>query len=453
MLDISLDMKPPTPEERALILRRHLSKGGVFFDYDRLLEYYAHFKIEEHFIAETLVRLTNCTDDKYTKTSFKRWCTSLGIFKGFKLTPKEGISFDEDSLKAFIEMNAYGTVDVVPGVSVTKVVEIFKEFCYNVNQALLLWKIIDQHPPINVESSDGRRMCVLTPDVVLQNTGRVGYHNPAIQNLPRYMHDLIVAPKGWILLAADSSQIEPKTIFGFFMPDPQILKLIEVEGDAYYAQLHYSLMDQSEIDTMNMNFTKTDITPELLAMRAKLKTYGNGVMYGSTSNIDKDPTKDAYIERIGKHALRLKWVESLQKRLDSGQTIFETVFGTPIDIYKSDKYVKATTEQDRRRVLLNCAINNPIQGTAADLMAFSLKATDELFRKKAPNSWIVAFKHDEGIYCIHEDDYDAVIDEVRGHTSYNIVGKVKIYNDPIEGRTISKYAPCSYRHLECDANG
>ena len=440
MLKIRLDQRPPSIEERANIMRRHISKGGVPVDYDRLVEYLAHSRVEQDELGCKLLQAMCSKDAFFSQRSFKNWIKQNNIHIGFNLTESGNISFNDESVESFINTNAYGD-------EVSNIVKMYRKWTYFASQVSALPRILEAYPPTGLESADGRRVILIKPGVETQNTGRFGLVNPAFMNLPRYMKDLVVAPKGWRILSADSGQIEPKLIYGFFLPDKQIQKLIEVYGDAYYAVLHYCRMPMSDIRNQTMDFTPVEITPELKQLRQRLKTYGNGVMYGSTYNPDNDPLKQAYIERIGQHPLRIEWQRRLEAKLMSGQRIFETLFGTPIDVYKSDKYIRARTEKDKQLALSHCIINNPVQGSAGDLMGFSLAASDRLISTKAPNSWITKFVHDEGQYCIYEPEFDYVAEELSGHTAYDIDGVVQIFNEPKFGRTFYKDVPISYTHL------
>lgn len=440
MLKINLDQKPPSIEERADIMRRNISKGGIPMDYDRLVEYLVHSKVEQDELGVKLLNLTNSKDAFFSARCFKDWIKRNNIRMGFNLTPAGAISFDDDSVTSFVNTNAYGD-------EVTNIVKMFRMYKYFDAQVLQIPRILESYPPTGLESSDGRRVILVKPGVEIQNTGRFGLVNPALMNLPRYMKDLYVAPRGWTYMSADSGQIEPKLIYGFYIPDPQILKLIDLYGDAYYAVLHYCRMPVEDIRSQKMDFTPVEITDDLKLLRQQLKTYGNGVMYGSTYNPDNDPLKEAYIKRIGQHPLRIEWQKKLEERLNSGQRLFPSLFGTNIDVYQSKKYKEARTEVDKQLALSHCIINNPIQATAGDCMGFSLQASDNLLRTKAPNSWIAKYIHDEGAYCIYNEELDYVLEELSGHTSYDIGGVVKIFNEPKIGRSFNKSVPISYEHL------
>ncbi len=419
---------------------KHINKGGVPVDYDRLVEYNVNAQINMDILGVKLLSKMNMSGKVFDQALFKTWVKKNNLIVGFNLTPSKTISLGDESIESFINTNAYGT-------EVTEIVKLFREYKKESSQVLQIPSILGKYKPSGLESADGRRLILVKPNVEPQNTGRFGLVQPALMNLPRFMKDLNVAPKGWTLLTADSGQIEPKLIYGFYIPDKQIQKLIELYGDAYYAVLHYCTMPLSDIKNQIMDFKLFEITSEIKELRQKLKTYGNGVMYGSTYNPEKDPLKQSYIERIGQHPLRIEWEQRLYKKLLSGQKMFPTLFGTNIDIYKSDKYINATTDTERDLALKHCMINNPIQGTAGDLMGFSLKASDDLINKKAPNSWITKFVHDEDQFCIYNKELDYVLEELSGHTSYNINDTVRIFNEPKIGRTINENVPCSYASL------
>lgn len=426
--------RPPTPKERVDIMVRNINRLGIPMDYDRLLEYCVHFKFQASLYEERLRSLLGIGTMDVKEGQVKDWIFNNGLERGFPTTPKGDISISVDALQSVIDRNLHPS-------EVIEVFKIIKEWNFNKAQALLLPNVINSHQPSGVETEDGRRVIFVTPTVTLQNTGRFGMSNPAVMNFPRYMKDLYVAPKGWTLISADSGQIEPKIIYGFYLKDPQINALIKLYKDAYYGVLHYCTMPREDIINGKMDFEPFEINEEKKALRQRLKTYGNGVMYGSTSNPEQDPLKQAYIDRIGQHPLRKSWFNDLESKLMAGQKEFPTLFGTPINVYKSEKYNAARDEKSKLLALEHCIINNPIQGTAADLMGFSLRATDKLLREKAPNSWITKFVHDEGSYCVYNEELEAVYDELKEHTSYCIDDDVIIYNDPHIGNPRTDIAP------------
>jgi hypothetical protein len=158
-------------------------------------------------------------------------------------------------------------------------------------------------------------------------------------------------------------------------------------------------------------------------------------MYGSTENIAKDPDKELFIKYIGGHPSRIKLQKSVEDMIERGERIFYTAFGTPIDITNGpsdSKYADHSSNEYFKHLVRN-AINNPMQGTAADMMRFSVLKADSLLRRKAPNSIILQYVHDAGKFMIAESDYDNIIDELKEITSYQVEDWLPIYCDPVEG--------------------
>ena len=124
----------------------------------------------------------------------------------------------------------------------------------------------------------------------------------------------------------------------------------------------------------------------------------------------------------------------IQACYDGGVRVFESAFGTPVDITKGpsdSNYDKGSDAYYNH--LVKCAINNPIQATGADLMRYSVSKADELLRTKAPKSHITQYVHDAGKFVIHEDDYGKVIDDLREITAYQVEGWIPIYAEAVEG--------------------
>ena len=176
-----------------------------------------------------------------------------------------------------------------------------------------------------------------------------------------------------------------------------------------------------------------EITDQLKASRQKIKTYGNAVMYGSKANTENDPVKDAMIRRIGSHPLRTRLVEDLTSKLNSGEKVFYTYFGTPIDISKSPKIESYQERDNFVSELVKLAINNPIQGTAADLMRASCDRANTIIMN-SKKSAIINYVHDAGTFAIADEDYDSIADELADIVAYQVDDWIPIKAEPEFGR-------------------
>jgi DNA polymerase I-like protein with 3'-5' exonuclease and polymerase domains len=279
-------------------------------------------------------------------------------------------------------------------------------------------------------------MIVIRPDWVPQNTGRLGTANPGTMNLSKEISDIFTVPKGWIMVEVDSGQIEPRLIQSTIVKDPQLKKCTLMYNDAYYGYVHYcTILTDRERNSGTLDLKPVEITEEMEKKRKKFKTFGNATMYGSTENNAGDKDKELFIRYIGGHPNRVALQSEVEKQINSGKRIFTTEFGTPINITKgpSENKYKDKTSNKYFSHLVRCAINNPIQGTAGDLMRESIFQADNLFRKKAPNSFILQYVHDAGKFAIHQSEYDKVIDQVKEITAYQIEDWIPIYSSVTEG--------------------
>jgi len=303
------------------------------------------------------------------------------------------------------------------------------------------------YPSVNDKLSiENHRMLRCMPTWAPQNSGRVGMTNPAIQNIKREYQNIVTCPAGYNLIHADSGQIEPRIVYSWIIKDPQIQTLINLYDDSYYGVLHYCTMPEEDITSGRLDFTPMEITPELKEKRKKIKTYTNAVMYGSTSNAEADPIKDAMIQRIGKHPMRLSFCKTLEEQIDRGVRKFPTAFGRLIDISNSKKLVGESNEDavgsledflnnknagyksSDRYQLLKLAINNPIQGTAADFMNKSVQYVQHLLlERNCIRSSIACYIHDAGVFYVHDDDMDKIGDELKDVVAYHVNGWLPIH--------------------------
>lgn len=417
----------PSVSEVINILSMHNKMMPIFLDFDKLHQYLGMLIMDSSEIEGPLFDVLGYKESsmftlKDAVISYIKKYDCTHLFK----TNKKGISLDKESVLGAV------STGLVPD-DVVLVLNSYQSYTGQKKTIRTLMGLL-QLPVSNLMSVDKHRMLICHPGIAPQNTGRVAYVDPAIQNFPRGIQDIFTVPLGWVRIHCDSAQIEPRSVYSSFLPDEQIIKLINEYDDAYFGVLHYSLMPKSDIASKKMDFTLMDINDDLKARRKGIKTYNNAVMYGSESNVGNDPVKAALIERIGKHPLRMAKIREIENKLDHGERIFRTYFGTPIDISKSDKLVDITDSGYYRKELIKLAINNPIQGTAADLMRVSVGEANRILNLKAKKSYITMYVHDAGVFAVHEDDYDKVGDELKDIVAYDVPGWIPIKADVQLGR-------------------
>ena len=430
MIYVNKDTYIPSVDETLGTLRMHNSMMPSFVDFDKVMMNINYLQVEIEKVSKPLFDIIGRPTGVNAADNMKAWLVRNEDTSGFNFG-KEGLSLEKGSVAAAFESQTLSEF----GTDLVKVYQRYSEMTKTRGTLISLL----QNPISNVPSCDGHRMLILYPIFAPQNTGRIGMQKPAIQNFPHLIQEITTVPEGYVLLHTDSGQIEPRIVYSVYLKDPQIQALIRLYNDAYYGVLHYITMPEEVIISGITNFEKHEITDEMAEGRKGIKTYTNAVMYGSKSNPSGDPIKEAMITRIGKHPSRMELVKKNTEMINAGIRTVYTAFGTPIDMNKSPKLAdgmsRSETVEDQ---LLKLSINNPIQGTAADLMRVSVYEANRILMNKGKKSYIIDYVHDAGRFAIHEDDYDKIADDLADIVHYEVDGWLPIYAEPEFGRNGGK---------------
>ncbi len=231
-------------------------------------------------------------------------------------------------------------------------------------------------------------------------TGRLSSSNPNLQNIPvktdegREIRRAFIPRDGWVLLAADYSQIELRIL-------------------AHYSEdsiLVNSFINDEDIHTR----TATEVFqtfPELVMpdLRRQAKVINFGIVYGmSPFGLSRElgiSTKmaKAYIDN---YFSRYKGVKEYMNRTiesarSTGKT--DTLLGRirilP-DIKSSNKNLREAAER--------IAINTPIQGTAADLIKIAMIQLASALKEKGYQAVMLLSVHDEIVFEVPPDELEAL---------------------------------------------
>ena len=413
----------PSVEQTLGILNANLDTRPIYVDYDKVV--YRIYDFTTRVIHKELE-----FKDRYglppTTLNIKSLIVERNLTDKFDITPTGELSLNKESVEG--AMLTLSEDDQI-------MVSLYREVASLTKKRNTLVSLL-QNPMSELTSFDGHRMLELRPEWVSQNTGRVGMTNPAVQNFDHDLQDIFTAPYGYRLLHTDSGQIEPRISYSWIIPDPQLKTLINLYDDAYYGVYHYCTMPESVINSGTTEFEKLELTDDVKKARQLIKRYTNAVMYGSRS--EEDNVKIAMIQRIGEHPMRLQYVNMLKQQIRSGQTVFNTYFGTPIDISKSQKYPRYNDNLEQK---VKLAINNPIQGTAADCMRMSVIAADRLCQSYPGNSSVAYYVHDAGVFYVAEDQIDTLGKELQDIVAYQIDDFIPVHSEYewIEHDTKMKY--------------
>ncbi len=199
-------------------------------------------------------------------------------------------------------------------------------------------------------------------------TGRFAARNPNMQNMPRSggdklgVRNFITAPEGKVLLSLDFSQIELR-VGAFYCRDKKMLETYRVGGDIHNqtADVVFGVKKHDKEErtiAKNVNFgTFFGLYPNGLQRTLKFKA-------GLNVPLERCEKIIANI-KAGYPAL-VRWQVDTKRRA-AGQRYSETWLGRR-------RYLPEISSPDwsRRSFAERCALNTPIQGTAADILKLAL---------------------------------------------------------------------------------
>jgi DNA polymerase-1 len=238
-------------------------------------------------------------------------------------------------------------------------------------------------------------------------TGRFAASNPNLQNCPRKDNDpvgvrnFIVAPTGKILLSLDFSQIELR-VGAFYCRDEKMLDVYKTGGDihAQTTAVVYKIPIEQAADKNAASYKER---------RVIAKNCNFGTFYGLFPN--------------GLHRM-LKFKAGLDTPIEECERIIENLTAGYPKLKKWQEQTKKTarfrhytqTRLGRRRYLPDinsrdwgkasfaerCALNTPIQGTAADILKLALRRIIAGLPKRP---WLTPILqiHDELVFEVPEE--------------------------------------------------
>ena len=249
-------------------------------------------------------------------------------------------------------------------------------------------------------------------------TGRLSSTDPNLQNIPirtpegRRIRQAFVAPAGYVLLAADYSQIELR-IMAHLSGDEGLLGAFAEERDVHRttaAEVFGAPLDA--------------VTPD---QRRLAKTINFGLIYGMSSfglarqlGIDR-ASAQRYVERYFQRypGVRRFMDETRAQAREIGYV--ETVFGRRL--YLPD--IRSGNQQTRQYAERS-AINAPMQGTAADIIKRAMIAVDAWCIARDAPARLIMQVHDELVLEVREDAAGTVTEAVRSHMTNAAALKVPL---------------------------
>ncbi len=235
-------------------------------------------------------------------------------------------------------------------------------------------------------------------------TGRLSSTDPNLQNIPirtpegRRIRQAFIAPTGFVLLAADYSQIELR-IMAHLSGDKGLL-------NAFAAELDIHKATAAEVFGLDPDEVTAD-------HRRSAKVINFGLMYGmsafglakqlSITRGEAQEYVDLYFERYPGVKAYMDGIRA--QAHDLGYV--ETVFGRRL-------YLPEINDRNaqRRQYAERSAINAPMQGTAADIIKIAMIAVHKWIKDSGANTRMIMQVHDELVFEVSKDSAEPVRDEI-----------------------------------------
>lgn len=231
-------------------------------------------------------------------------------------------------------------------------------------------------------------------------TGRISSTEPNLQNIPtrlplgREIRKVFIPEDGYVFLDADYSQIELRVLAHLSNDDALIA--------AYKKGTDIHTITASEVFGVSIDEVDS-------LMRRKAKAVNFGIVYGISSfGLGQDldiPRKEAegYINKYFETYVNVKKYldDVVNSAKEKGYSI--TMFNRrrPIPELKSSNFMTRSFGE-------RCAMNSPIQGTAADIIKIAMINVDKELKARNLKSRLILQVHDELLIETKEEELEEV---------------------------------------------
>ncbi len=234
-------------------------------------------------------------------------------------------------------------------------------------------------------------------------TGRFSSSNPNLQNIPirtelgRQIRRAFVAKDGWLLLAADYSQVELR-VLAHISGDATMLAAF-ARGEDIHASTAAAIY----------GVPLDEVTPD---QRRVAKTTNFAISYGVTGyglsdRTDLTPEKaEAFIQTYFQTYPQIKEYIDRTHEQAREQGYVETLLGRRR--YFPELSTKARVHHNARQSAYRMAINAPIQGTAADILKVAMNRLWRELRARGLRGRMILQVHDELVLEVPKDELDEV---------------------------------------------
>ncbi|GAB4184730.1 MAG: DNA polymerase I [Coleofasciculaceae cyanobacterium] len=253
------------------------------------------------------------------------------------------------------------------------------------------------------------------------STGRLSSSNPNLQNIPirtafsRKIRQAFIPERGWLLVAADYSQIELR-ILAHFSQEPVLVETYQNKEDVHAV-------------TARLLFEKETVTPD---ERRLGKTINFGVIYGMGAQRfareagvsaaegkkfierfnQRYPKVFEYLQKLQRQAIAQGYVETILGRrryfeFNSG-TLRNSKGKNPNEIDLNKLGVRDQYDAG----MLRAAANAPIQGSSADIIKIAMVNVHKLLQDYQAH--LLLQVHDELVFEVPPDEWEELQPRIRG---------------------------------------
>lgn len=227
-------------------------------------------------------------------------------------------------------------------------------------------------------------------------TGRLSSSDPNLQNIPirrelgRDIRRGFIPRPGWILLAADYSQIELR-LLAHLSGDPAFVEAFRAGGDIH-----------RQTASIIFDVPLVQVTSE---MRSRAKTINFATIYGQGAHALSRQLKIEH--SVAKDFIRLYFerFRGIREYLDS-MVEFARTHGYVQTIFNRRRYIPELREKNFniRAFGERTAANSPIQGSAADLIKIAMIRIDKALMEGKFGSKMLLQVHDELVFEVPPDE-------------------------------------------------
>ncbi len=252
------------------------------------------------------------------------------------------------------------------------------------------------------------------------STGRLSSSNPNLQNIPirtafsRQIRKAFVPQSGWLMVAADYSQIELR-ILAHLCQEPVLVEAYQNNQDIHTV-------------TARLVFEKEDITSD---ERRLAKTINFGVIYGMgylrfsrSTGVDKTLANE-FIQRFyTRYPKIFEYLESVKKQAIA-QGYVETILGRRRYLNFTSNSIRKYKDNNPEDIdlkklgnlgaddagLLRAAANAPIQGSSADIIKIAMVKMHEILQNY--QSRLLLQVHDELVFEILPSEWEELEPQIK----------------------------------------